>query len=229
MENLNEEIVKEVITEQIKLEHDENQQSEQINQGVINSTDEKSNLGQLKLIAEEVKMEENCIISHQKILAELLIGVKKIDFQVKAGLSDEEGVSRQHLIIISVEEILNVAKKRSWSLCINDGHVFIYNGAFWKQLTKEELFHFLGKSAENLGVPIYTARYYAFRTDLGKQFFSTAYIPKPERNGDEVLINLQNGTYVIKQEKQFLRGFDSADFLTYQLPFAYQPDKKAPI
>ena len=70
-------------------------------------------------------------------------------------------------------------------------------------LTKPELVDFLGRAAERLGVNPYEAGYHNFRAELVKQFFSTAYVPRPEKNKDEVLINLTNGTFVITAEKQY--------------------------
>jgi putative DNA primase/helicase len=112
---------------------------------------------------------------------------------------------------------------------MRDGIVYVYNGAYWKELSKQELMHFLGQGAENLGVRIYEARYHGFRADLLKQFVSMAYLPTPEINGDEVLINLANGTFVVRPSCQFLKGYDRKDFLTYQLPFEMDASKEAPL
>jgi putative DNA primase/helicase len=70
-------------------------------------------------------------------------------------------------------------------------------------------------------------------TNLGnslfKQFLATAYLPTPESNKDTVLINLQNGTFEISPQGTKLRPFDRSDFITYQLPFEYNPQAKAPL
>jgi putative DNA primase/helicase len=73
------------------------------------------------------------------------------------------------------------------------------------------------------------ARYHACRAEFLKQFISSAYLPRPEKKEDEVLVNFENGTFVITPESQFLRAFDHRDFLTYQLPFSYDPSSDAPI
>jgi len=46
---------------------------------------------------------------------------------------------------------------------------------------------------------------------------------------DTVLINLQNGTFEINNKGIQLRPFDRSDFLTYQLPFEYDPKATAPL
>jgi putative DNA primase/helicase len=169
------------------------------------------------------------ILPHAIILSTLVGEIKEIDFYQIAVLPAGEEMKLKHYIIISIQEILKIAKNKHWSLCRSDNQIYIYNGAYWKQLSKEELVAFLGQAAENLGVDVYNARYYAFKDSLLKQFISTAFLPKPVRNGDEVLINLINGTFVITPDKHYLRNFEKEDFLTYQLPFEYQPDAQVTI
>jgi putative DNA primase/helicase len=179
----------------------------------------------------QVEMEEQKqmprVIDHKSVLASLLSDVKPIDFHEEAELPAGEQLTAKHYKIISIEILLEIAKKKNWSLSMRAGLVYVFNGAFWKQLEESELLHFLGKAAEKLGVNAYEARYHVFRTDLHKQFFTSAYQSMPDRNKDEVLINLLNGTFVIKPDKQYLRDFDRRDFLTYQLPFMYDKGAKA--
>jgi putative DNA primase/helicase len=80
-----------------------------------------------------------------------------------------------------------------------------------------------------MGVAKFSARFYQFREQLFKQFLSTAYLPTPESNKDTVLINLQNGTFEISPQGTKLKPFDSSDFITYQLPFEYNPQAEAPL
>ena len=169
------------------------------------------------------------ILEHNSVLSALLNEIKPIDFYERANLGSGEKIGRKHHLIISVEEILEKAMQNHWSLCMSNGFLYIFNGAFWKQLSEQEMESFLGQAAERLGVNIYDARLYSFRGSLIDQFFSTAYLPKPERKGNEVLINLNNGTFVITPEKQYLRPYDRADFLTYQLHFEHQKDFQAPM
>ena len=56
-----------------------------------------------------------------------------------------------------------------------------------------------------------------------------AYLPTPESNKDKVLINLLNGTFEISKQGTNLKQFDHSDFITYQLPFEYNPQSKAPL
>jgi len=80
-----------------------------------------------------------------------------------------------------------------------------------------------------MGVPILTAKYFDFKEKMHKQFLASAYLPEPDFNIDKVLINLKNGTFELSNKTQELRKFDSADFITYQLPFDYNPKAGAPV
>ena len=161
------------------------------------------------------------------VLNALLTELTPIDFREKGKLDSSETITRKHYIIISNEAILEIAQKNKWSLCMSDGFVYVYNGAYWKQMTKEVLLHFLGKASLLLSVDEFEAKHYRFRLELYNQFLSTAYLPRPVKKGNEVLINLQNGTFVITPEIQQLREFDRNDFITHQLDFAYDVDAKA--
>ena len=165
--------------------------------------------------------DNNVTLDHQSVIAALLNEIKPVDFHTLAELEQGGALNKKHFLIISIEQILNIAKENKWSLCMNDGFIYVYNGAFWKQLTKEDIQNFLGRGSELLGVDPYDARHYSFRSELVKQFLSTSYLPKPIKNGNEVMINLLNGTFVISKDKQFLKSFDRRDFMKYQLPFKY--------
>ncbi len=138
-------------------------------------------------------------------------------------------VTRNHYLIISIEHVIATAKMNKWDLCKNNDIIYLYNGMYWQEVDKEIFKHFLGKAAKRMGVPKYVARHFKFKDDLSRQFDSEAYLPAPDYNNDTVLINLQNGTFEITADGMQLRSFDRSDFITYQLPFAYDPDADAPI
>ena len=190
---------------------------------------------------------------HAEILTRLLEQFDPLDFEVlafpqaeklreqlkKAELGSEQAkdIQRQldklklnlkHYLVLSIENTLKMAEENCWGLCKNHDFIYLYNGTFWAEIDKETFQKFLGEAAEKMGVAKYSARFYQFREQLFKQFLATAYLPTPENNKDTVLINLQNGTFEISPQGTKLKPFDRSDFLTYQLPFEYNPQAKAP-
>jgi putative DNA primase/helicase len=139
------------------------------------------------------------------------------------------GVSKQHYIIYSIEELLRLAIVNNWGICRNLSFIYFYNGAFWRLSDSDELKTFLSKVAEKMGVTRADAKFYKFVDDLFKQFHFDANLPKPSEVTHSTLINLQNGTFQITPEVQTLRKPDRKDFLKYQLPFSYDPNANAPI
>lgn len=142
---------------------------------------------------------------------------------------DKLKLNLKHFLILSIENTLLIAEKNSWGLCKNHDFIYLYNGTFWAEIDNEAFQKFLGLAAEKMGVNKFSAKFYQFREQLFKQFLTTAYLPTPESNKDIVLINLQNGTFEISPQGMKLRPFDSADFITYQLPFKYDQQAKAPL
>lgn len=137
-------------------------------------------------------------------------------------------VNQKQMKVIVVDELQKVAKRNRWNLCQNHGFVYLYNGCYWKRLDKDELESFLGKVARKMGVNWIDAKEATFKRLLLEQFFSDAQLSRPIPTNGQVLINFQNGTLEINKGKHIFRGFNPTDFLTHQLPFAYDPKATAP-
>lgn len=176
-------------------------------------------------------VKDNIPTAHADILQRLIEQFEPLDFEALANLTNIENfkINNKHYLVLSIENALLVAEQNRWGLCKNHDFIYLYNGTFWSEIDKETFQKFLGEAAEKMGVARFSARYYQFREQLFKQFLSTAYLPTPENNKNEVRINLQNGTFVISPQGTQLRPFSPSDFMTYQLPFAYNPQAKAPI
>lgn len=136
---------------------------------------------------------------------------------------------QKHYLIVTIEKLLEVARENDWDLCQRYTYYYVYNGDFWSVIDEKQLSKFLGNVAGKMGVPEYDSKHYEFKDKLFKQFEASAHLPEPEIPDDTVLINLRNGTFEIAPEKQDLRPFNADDFLTYQLPFEYDPEATAPI
>lgn len=170
-------------------------------------------------------------VPHNEILKNLIEQVEPLDFEKIAnpqGFEDFK-LGNKHYSVISIDEVLKLAEQNRWGLCKNHDFIYLYNGTFWSELEKGIFQKFLGEASAKMRVPILTAKYHRFRKELYDQFLATAYLPTPENNKDTVLINLQNGTFEISPQGTKLRPFDRSDFITYQLPFEYNPKANAPL
>lgn len=169
-------------------------------------------------------------VPHKEILNSLLSQVEPIDYREKADLKEEtDKLQRKHYIVISVDEMLETARNNNWKLCRNNGQTFIYNGVYWKAIDRDLLHSVFGEAAEKMGVPRIDARHYSIRRELILQFEAVSYLPAPERTNGTTLINVKNGTFEVTAKEQYLRPPLADDFLTYQLPFEYDPEATAPL
>jgi putative DNA primase/helicase len=177
------------------------------------------------------ELTETVEIEHGEILSRLLKQIELLDFEALANPHRTENfrIAQKHYVVLAVERILSLAVENRWGLCRNNGVIYLFNGAYWEELETDVFKNFLGKAAEKMGVPAMTVRHYKLKDELLKQFLSDAHLEPKLSSVDEVLINLRNGTFQLNGEKTRLRSFDSEDFLTYQLPFNYDPEATAPI
>ena len=136
---------------------------------------------------------------------------------------------QKDIIVHGVDHLLNLCRANQWRLATRRGRVYVYNGAYWQAVNEGDLKQFLGKALEKMGVRFVDAKYFRFRDDLTKQFFTSAHLPAPERDKGTVCINLRNGTLSVGADGSVkLREFRPEDFLRYQLPFDYDPAATAP-
>ena len=177
-----------------------------------------------------VEQSKPIVANHQDIIDLLLIQITKIEFGEIIGFKGEASELKQkHIIYAITKNLLNVAKSKNWNMAIRNGSVFVFNGAYWKKLDREQIKHFLGESAIRMSYPEYEARHFEFKDKLIRQFLSDGFFKQPESNQDEVLINFQNGTGRIINGEFTLTGFDAKDFITYQLPYEYDSTALCPM
>jgi putative DNA primase/helicase len=174
---------------------------------------------------------KNKITPHDEILNKLKSQINRVDFKALANPQNIENfkINNKHYLVITIEKLIEIANSNHWGLCKNHDFIYIYNSAYWSDIDKETFQKFLGEVSEKMGVPIFSAKHFTFREQLYKQFLSTAYLPTPQIDKNTVLINLKNGTFKISTQGTQLIKFNRTDFLTYQLPFEFNPQAKAPI
>jgi putative DNA primase/helicase len=136
--------------------------------------------------------------------------------------------TQKQIIVLGVDYLLNFCRANKWQLAAQHGRVYLYNCAYWQAVDENDLKQFLGQALEKMGVRFVDAKYFRFRDDLTKQFFTSAHLPAPERDRGTVCINLKNGTLSVGIDGVHLREFRPEDFLRYQLAFDYDPAATAP-
>jgi putative DNA primase/helicase len=161
---------------------------------------------------------------HSQVFEDILNNLSEVDFRAFADIPSDRPVPQKVQIVVVIQEVLRTARNLNCRLCRKGDFIYAYNGEFWKIIEKPELESFLGEAAERLGVVWTDARYHRMRAELVKQFFVDANLPTAPKRNEEVLINLRNGTFVFSKTEPVLRDFNSDDFLTYQLPFEYDPE-----
>lgn len=167
-------------------------------------------------------------ITHDKVLREILNELKPIDFRKHASLKEKDKISQKHHVVLVIAEILRVAKKLHCGLCKHQDFFYTFNGQFWKPLDRDPLTTFLGEAASKLGIDKISASYHKFKDELYRQFIAEGYLPRPEPTIDKTIINVRNGTFEISKKAVKLRPFNRADFLTYQLSFAFDSAAQCP-
>ena len=159
------------------------------------------------------------------MLVQLLEQVYPVDFRALAGLKDDrDKLTTAHYVVVVIEEALALAARNQCDLCRRQGVLHFCNGSYWKHLDEPTLRRFLRQAAERLGVPPMKARFYGFAEQLYKQFIETASLPVSSPITRNVVhVNLRNDTFDISLNTQKLRAPAPDDFLTHELPFAYEP------
>lgn len=171
-------------------------------------------------------------LTHREILQRILEDIPRIDFREYVGIDENKKLKKTNFLVTVIEVLIKTAEESDWALCRKHDFIYIFNDAYWSQFDPDEFQVFLSKVAVKMGVNKFDAKYFRFVKDLFTQFELDAYLPTPENDANTILINLENGTVELNPESGDLinlRKPDPADFLTYQLPFKYDPQAESPL
>lgn len=138
-------------------------------------------------------------------------------------------LTKNHYLIICIEQLIKIAEANKWGLCKKNGFIYLYNGCYWNEIDKERFQFFLGNVALQMGVEKFKGKIHTFKEDLFKQFMADSLLTTPKGKINCTLINLLNGTFEITPNNRGLRNFEQKDFITHQLPFEYDPEATAPL
>ncbi len=89
---------------------------------------------------------------HKDILRRLLDEIKPVNFDEIIGLEAGKELKQKHIIFAVVKHLLQIAKTRQWNLCRLYDYTYVYNGAYWKQCSKDDLKKFLADAAVKNGI-----------------------------------------------------------------------------
>lgn len=162
-----------------------------------------------------------------KILSELLNSIEKVDFwDYVRTFGSVSKLQKKHYLVSVIEILLKKTNEQRFSLCRKNGMVFLYNSEYWEHIENNLFKDFLSQVALKLGVDKYDAKLHNFKDELLKQFLSDARLKEIQSDNQTTLINLINGTFEINGKNINIREFRKSDFLTYQLPFEFDPNAK---
>lgn len=193
---------------------------------------EKTNIGideilnETESLLEAVKMDKANHV--ENILNEMLKYIKPVNFREYCKLeNDKDKLQKKHYLVACIELLLKTVNDNGFSLCRKSEFIYLYNSEYWENVSDEVFKDFLGDVALKMSVDKFDAKHHLFKDELYKQFIADAELKEIKPTNGTTLINLNNGTFEITPKKQFLRPFKKSDFLTYQLPFAYDSEAKA--
>jgi putative DNA primase/helicase len=198
---------------------------------------EKTNIGideilsETESLLEAVKMDkENLKQNHiENILNEMLKYIQPVNFREYCKLDNgKDKLQKKHYLVACIELLLKTVNDNGFSLCRKSEFIYLFNSEYWENVGDEVFKDFLGDVALKMGVDKFDAKHHLFKDELYKQFIADAGLKEIKPTNGTTLINLNNGTFEITPKKQFLRPFKKSDFLTYQLPFAYNKEATAP-
>jgi putative DNA primase/helicase len=165
----------------------------------------------------------------ENILNEMLKHIEPVNFREYCKMDNEKDkLQKKHFLVASIELLLKIANDNGFSLCRKSEFIYLYNSEYWENVSDEVFKDFLGEVALKMGVDKFDAKHHLFKDELYKQFIADAGLKEIKPTNGTTLINLYNGTFEITPKKQFIRAFKKSDFLTYQLPFAYDSKATAP-
>jgi putative DNA primase/helicase len=165
----------------------------------------------------------------ENILNEIVNKIDPVNFREYCALDDAtDKLQKKHYLVASIELLLKNVNDNGFSLCRKNEQIYLFNSEYWENINDEIFKDFLSAVALKMGIDKYDAKHHLFKDDLYKQFIADAGLKEIKPSNGTTLINLTNGTFEITPKKQVLRAFKKTDFLTYQLPFAYDSEATAP-
>ena len=131
---------------------------------------------------------------------------------------------------VVLREILSKADGRLWcreyiERLRSDQRVMVYTGSHWETIELQQWKDFVGRCAERCGVPESLRMNPTFMKPLYEVVaFNVAENRKQQVAENEVLLNMRNGTLVVRRDgSAVLRNHRKEDLFTYTLSYDFDP------
>jgi len=142
--------------------------------------------------------------------------------QIRQMLNEVDLSSRDYKVIATLG-IIEKAKQLGYPLSAYHGTIRIYNGVYWDKYDEDDFKRFLEKCYLTVGVPKVMSKDSDFLRRGLNQFQESAHQSRSET--ENILLNFQNGTLEFNYDNEFhFREHREDDFLTYVLPYSYDPE-----
>jgi putative DNA primase/helicase len=164
-----------------------------------------------------------CVENYIEQLLESIESVDLNDFCVECGLVGARGFPTNDDRIEGLVRFIKEATTKSGAYLKFKNDVFsFYTGSYWKALPSNdnnmEFIRILKSLATKLGYSSNIKHLKALSSQIKLEFYEES------SNKSLPMINLKNGTLVLKEDGIELKEFDSKDNLTYQMDFEYMED-----
>lgn len=144
------------------------------------------------------------------------------------GLEPDKVMTLKAHLVATMNELRSQLDALGSGLGFLNGSPFVYMDGHWKEQTREEMQNFLTSGAIRLGVRPIQALHYETQDDLWKQASAVARLIPPQREPERVSINFRTQTGDFENGRLNLRPQSRSDYLTYRLPYDYDPAAKCP-
>jgi putative DNA primase/helicase len=181
----------------------------------------------------EVKEEKYVIEDVNRIIDHIIKNVMPIDFTREfvmfGGKLHDGKVPPKYKNQLVVQSLFKILLKLGLHLCKTEQDmIYIYNGAYWMNINKDQTRFLLKETAYKLGMDVFEAYDSFFVDKMLKQFSDTAF-KNVKQDYSKVMISLKNCVVEIIDGKVRAIDFTPDMFFTYRLNYNYDPDAKCPM
>jgi putative DNA primase/helicase len=161
-------------------------------------------------------------------MLKILQKIELVNFKEIALLKGHaESLKTSDIIVIGIEVLNDLALNCGSGLCNIANKPYVYTGSYWANVSQQYMERFFTNAFGLMGVSEITARSVVFKEKVYKQFLSSTCVEQNAKKSECILVNLNNGTYEIRNGVGKLRPHSIRDFLTYKLSFNYDPSATA--